>query len=81
MQEIDSVKTSETNDKIKYHISKNLNGLNEKSRNYIKDIVALINKEIGVNKIISPIQPPVWVTKIRLYFKKKARIPEQLKLP
>ncbi|MHA1460012.1 MAG: hypothetical protein ACTSO8_00885 [Promethearchaeota archaeon] len=53
MQDIDSGKTSETNDKIEYHISNNLKGLNEQSRNYIKDIVALINKEIGINKIVS----------------------------
>ena len=50
MQDITSDKTSETDDKIKYHISNNLKGLNEQSRNYIKDIVVLINKEIGINK-------------------------------
>ena len=38
---------------IKKKISSNLEGINEKSRNYIKDIVNLINKEIGINKIIS----------------------------
>ncbi len=53
MQDLDSIKTSETNDKIKHHISRNLKGLNEQSRNYIKDIVVLINKEIGINKIVS----------------------------
>jgi predicted nucleotidyltransferase len=53
MQDIDSGKTSETNDKIEHHISNNLKGVNEQSRNYIKDIVALINKEIGINKIVS----------------------------
>ena len=53
MQDINSDKTSETDDKIKYHISNNLKGLNEQSRNYIKDIVVLINKEIGINKIVS----------------------------
>ena len=53
MQDIDSGKTSETNDKIEHHISNNLKGLNEQSRNYIKDIVSLINKEIGINKIVS----------------------------
>ena len=53
MQDIDSDKTSETDDKIKHHISRNLKGLNEQSRNYIKDIVVLINKEIGINKIVS----------------------------
>ncbi|HUW89924.1 MAG TPA: hypothetical protein VMV43_05330 [Candidatus Nanopelagicaceae bacterium] len=53
MQDLDSDKTSETNDKIEYSISSNLKGLNEQSRNYIKDIVVLINKEIGINKIVS----------------------------
>ena len=53
MQDIDSDKTSETNDRIKHYISSNLKGLNEQSRNYIKDIVVLINKEIGINKIVS----------------------------
>ena len=53
MQDIDSDKTSETNNKIKHNISSNLKDLNEQSRNYIKDIVVLINKEIGINKIVS----------------------------
>ena len=53
MQDIDSDKISKTNDKIKHSISSNLKGLNEQSRNYIKDIVVLINKEIGINKIVS----------------------------
>ena len=53
MLDIDSDKTSETNDRIKHYISSNLKGLNEQSRNYIKDIVVLINKEIGINKIVS----------------------------
>jgi hypothetical protein len=53
MQEYDSRETSESNNKIKHHISRNLGALNEQSRNYIKDIVVLINKEIGVNKIVS----------------------------
>ena len=53
MIDIDSRKTNETNDKIEHHISNNLKGVNEQSRNYIKDIVALINKEIGINKIVS----------------------------
>jgi len=53
MQDIDSDKTSETNDKLEHKISRNLKGLNEQSRNYIKDIVVLINKEIGINKIVS----------------------------
>ncbi|MFW9867472.1 MAG: hypothetical protein ACFFEN_15355, partial [Candidatus Thorarchaeota archaeon] len=34
-------------------IEENLNDINEQSRNYIKDVLTLINKEIGVNKIIS----------------------------
>ncbi len=53
MDEYDSGKTQEANDKIKHYISSNLKGLNEQSRNYIKDIVVLINKEIGINKIVS----------------------------
>jgi len=53
MEDHDSGNTRETNDKIKHYISRNLKGLNEQSRNYIKDIVALINKEIGINKIVS----------------------------
>lgn len=53
MPDIDSSNPSETNDKIKHHISSNLEGLNEQSRNYIKDIVVLINREIGINKIVS----------------------------
>ena len=53
MQDFDSDKTSETNNKIKHYISSNLKDLNEQSRNYIKDIVVLINKEIGINKIVS----------------------------
>ena len=53
MEDHDSNKTNETNDEIKHYISRNLKGLNEQSRNYIKDIVVLINKEIGINKIVS----------------------------
>ncbi len=53
MQDSDSSSSRETNDKIKHSISSNLKGLNEQSRNYIKDIVVLINKEIGINKIVS----------------------------
>ncbi len=34
-------------------INTNLNGVNKKSRDYIKDIVFLINKEVGINKILS----------------------------
>lgn len=49
------LKTSiiESNRKIKEKISTKLNGVNEKSRNYIKDVITLINKEIGVNKVLS----------------------------
>ena len=43
----------ETNEKIKSKISSNLKGVNEQSRNYIRDVVILINKEIGINKIQS----------------------------
>lgn len=53
MEDLNSVKTNEINNKIKHNISRNLKGLNEQSRNYIKDIVVLINKEIGINKIVS----------------------------
>ncbi|MFX0080917.1 MAG: hypothetical protein ACFE94_04115 [Candidatus Hodarchaeota archaeon] len=34
-------------------ISNNLQGINTQSRNYIKDIISLVNKEIGINKILS----------------------------
>ncbi len=53
MQDLDSDKINKTNDIIDHSISSNLKGLNEQSRNYIKDIVVLINKEIGINKIVS----------------------------
>lgn len=43
----------DTNEKIKNKISSNLEDINKQSSNYIKDIVMLINKEIGVNKILS----------------------------
>ncbi|MFX1329064.1 MAG: hypothetical protein ACFE91_13135 [Promethearchaeota archaeon] len=45
--------TFERNNKIKKEISDRLNNLNVKSQNYIKDIINLINKEVGVNKVIS----------------------------
>lgn len=45
--------TSEADEKIKHKLSNNLRGINEQSRNYIKDIVVLINREIGINKIFS----------------------------
>lgn len=43
----------ESNKKIKDRISNKLNGINIQSRNYVKDIISLINKEIGVNKVLS----------------------------
>ncbi len=43
----------EKNNKIKDKISSELDGINKKSRDYIKDILILINKEIGINKILS----------------------------
>jgi len=45
--------SSEADEKIKHKISNNLRGINEQSRNYIRDIVVLINREIGINKILS----------------------------
>jgi len=36
-------------------IEENLRDINEQSRNYIKDILILVNKEIGINKIVSMI--------------------------
>jgi hypothetical protein len=45
------IDSRETSKRIKDEISANLNWINEKSRNYIKDIIILINKEIGINKI------------------------------
>ncbi|MFX0042429.1 MAG: hypothetical protein ACFE8L_05925 [Candidatus Hodarchaeota archaeon] len=43
----------EINNKIKDRISDNLKEVNLQSRNYIKDIINLVNKEIGINKILS----------------------------
>ena len=43
----------ESNRKIKEKISSQLKGINKQSQNYIKDILVLINKEIGINKITS----------------------------
>jgi len=43
----------ESNRRITDKISTKLNGINEQSRNYIKDIITLINKEVGVNKVLS----------------------------
>ena len=50
MQDISII---ERNRKIKDKISSKLDGINNQSRNYIKDIITLVNKEIGVNKILS----------------------------
>ncbi len=36
-------------------IEENLKDINEQSRNYIKDVLTLVNKEIGINKILSMI--------------------------
>ncbi len=43
----------ESNKDIKDKISNKLNGIKEQSRNFIKDIITLINKEVGVNKVLS----------------------------
>ncbi|MFX1574897.1 MAG: hypothetical protein ACFFB0_19340 [Promethearchaeota archaeon] len=50
MQEIDIICTSK---EIKDKISGHLKGIDQQSRNYIKDIINLINREIGINKILS----------------------------
>lgn len=48
------IKLQKTNSQdVKEKISHKLKMVNEKSRNYIKDVVILVNKEIGINKIIS----------------------------
>jgi hypothetical protein len=38
---------------VKEKISHKLRAVNEKTRNYIKDVVILVNREIGINKIVS----------------------------
>ncbi len=43
----------DSNSKIKDKISSQLKGINKQSQNYIKDILVLINKEVGINKIVS----------------------------
>lgn len=48
-----NITETETDETIKKKISSNLEGINPQSKNYIKDIVNLINKEIGINKIVS----------------------------
>jgi predicted nucleotidyltransferase len=50
---VQDTSSSEADEKIKYKLSNNLRGINEQSRNYIRDIVVLINREIGINKIKS----------------------------
>ncbi|MFX1281187.1 MAG: hypothetical protein ACFFA3_17685, partial [Promethearchaeota archaeon] len=39
--------------KIEEKMLRNLNAINEQSRNYIKDILILVRKEVGINKILS----------------------------
>ncbi len=34
-------------------LEENLYGINQQSRNYIRDIITLINKEVGINKVLS----------------------------
>ena len=46
MQDTSIIKSTEK-------IEENLKDINEQSRNYIKDVLTLINKEIGINKILS----------------------------
>ncbi len=53
MIQLQDIKILESNRKIKDKISNKLNGINKQSRNYIKDIITLVNKEIGVNKVLS----------------------------
>lgn len=48
-----NITETETDESIKKKISSNLEGINPQTKNYIKDIVNLINKEIGINKIVS----------------------------
>jgi len=43
----------EVDNRIKNEIKSQLENLSTQSRNYINDIVVLINKEIGINKILS----------------------------
>ncbi|MFX0001687.1 MAG: hypothetical protein ACFE9Q_13605 [Candidatus Hodarchaeota archaeon] len=47
------IRIIESNKKIREGISNKLNGINKQSRNYIKDIIKLINREVGVNKVLS----------------------------
>jgi len=34
-------------------LEENLNGISQRSRNYIKDVITLINREVGINKVLS----------------------------
>ncbi|MBY8989645.1 MAG: nucleotidyltransferase domain-containing protein [Candidatus Lokiarchaeota archaeon] len=45
--------TIESTRKIEDNISSNLEAINEQSRNYVKDILILIKKEVGINKVLS----------------------------
>jgi len=48
------IKLQKTNSHdVNEKISQKLKVVNEKTRNYIKDVVILVNREIGVNKILS----------------------------
>lgn len=44
---------SELDKQIKSKIFENIEIINKQSRNYLKDIIVLINREIGINKILS----------------------------
>ncbi|MHA2034981.1 MAG: hypothetical protein ACW972_09515 [Promethearchaeota archaeon] len=46
MQDTSIIKSTEK-------IEENLKDINEQSRNYIKDVLILVNREIGINKILS----------------------------
>jgi len=50
---LDKIDSKETSERINQYLSSKLNWINEKSRNYIIDVIILINKEIGINKILS----------------------------
>ncbi|MHA1106656.1 MAG: hypothetical protein ACTSPN_13210 [Promethearchaeota archaeon] len=52
MQDSNTTET-ERDESIKKKISSNLEGITKQSKGYIKDIINLINKEIGINKIVS----------------------------
>jgi predicted nucleotidyltransferase len=47
------IDSKETTERITHHISSKLSWINEKSRKYIVDIIILVNKEVGINKIHS----------------------------